>query len=36
MSIIQAMFAGSSALTNFGEAMTVIGNNLANANTTAA
>ncbi|MBF0110256.1 MAG: flagellar hook-basal body complex protein [Magnetococcales bacterium] len=35
MSIIQAMFAGSSALTNFGEAMTVIGNNLANANTTA-
>lgn len=35
MSIIQAMFAGSSALTNFGEAMTVIGNNLANSNTTA-
>lgn len=35
MSIMQAMFAGSSALINFGEAMTVIGNNLANANTTA-
>ncbi len=35
MSIIQAMFAGSSALKNMGDAMTVIGNNLANANTTA-
>ena len=35
MSIIQAMFAGSSALATFGEAMTVIGNNLSNANTTA-
>ncbi|OSM00374.1 flagellar hook protein FlgE [Magnetofaba australis] len=35
MSIHQAMFAGSSALTNYGNAMTVIGNNLANANTTA-
>lgn len=35
MSILQAMFSGSSALTNFGEAMTVIGNNLANSNTTA-
>ncbi|MBF0126841.1 MAG: flagellar hook protein FlgE [Magnetococcales bacterium] len=35
MSIMQAMFAGSSALIHFGEAMTVIGNNLANANTTA-
>ncbi len=35
MSIMQAMFAGSSALINFGEAMTVIGNNLANSNTTA-
>lgn len=35
MSIIQAMLAGSSALSNYGEAMTVIGNNLANANTTA-
>ena len=34
MSILQAMFSGSSALANFGEAMTVIGNNLANANTT--
>ncbi|MBF0380260.1 MAG: flagellar hook-basal body complex protein [Magnetococcales bacterium] len=34
MSILQAMFSGSSALINFGEAMTVIGNNLANANTT--
>ncbi|MBF0189544.1 MAG: flagellar hook protein FlgE [Magnetococcales bacterium] len=35
MSIMQAMYSGSSALINFGEAMTVIGNNLANANTTA-
>ncbi|MEO5348991.1 MAG: flagellar hook-basal body complex protein [Magnetococcus sp. YQC-3] len=35
MSIIQAMYAGASALTNFGESMTVIGNNLANSNTTA-
>ena len=35
MSIIQAMYAGSSALNSFGESMTVIGNNLANANTTA-
>ncbi|MBF0418003.1 MAG: flagellar hook protein FlgE [Magnetococcales bacterium] len=35
MSILQAMYSGSSALINFGEAMTVIGNNLANANTTA-
>ena len=35
MSITQAMFAGSSALKNMGDAMTVIGNNLANANTTA-
>ncbi|MBF0369588.1 MAG: flagellar hook protein FlgE [Magnetococcales bacterium] len=35
MSILQAMYAGSSALTNLSEAMTVIGNNLANANTTA-
>ncbi|MEO5367226.1 MAG: flagellar hook protein FlgE [Magnetococcus sp. WYHC-3] len=35
MSIMQAMYAGSSALTNYGDAMTVIGNNLANANTTA-
>ncbi|MBF0340882.1 MAG: flagellar hook protein FlgE [Magnetococcales bacterium] len=34
MSIMQAMYSGSSALINFGEAMTVIGNNLANANTT--
>ncbi|MBF0453298.1 MAG: flagellar hook-basal body complex protein [Magnetococcales bacterium] len=34
MSILQAMYSGSSGLTNFGEAMTVIGNNLANANTT--
>ncbi|MBF0309164.1 MAG: flagellar hook protein FlgE [Magnetococcales bacterium] len=34
MSIMQAMHAGSSALTNYGNAMTVIGNNLANANTT--
>ncbi|MBF0623808.1 MAG: flagellar hook protein FlgE [Magnetococcales bacterium] len=35
MSITQAMYSGSSALTNYGNAMTVIGNNLANANTTA-
>ena len=35
MSIIQAMYAGSSALNSFSESMTVIGNNLANANTTA-
>ncbi len=35
MSIMQAMLAGSSALSTYGEAMTVIGNNLANANTTA-
>ena len=35
MSIIQAMYSGSSALNSFGESMTVIGNNLANANTTA-
>nr|CRH07439.1 putative flagellar hook protein flgE [Candidatus Magnetococcus massalia] len=35
MSIHQAMYAGSSALTNYGNAMTVIGNNLSNANTTA-
>ncbi|MEO5377721.1 MAG: flagellar hook protein FlgE [Magnetococcus sp. DMHC-6] len=35
MSILQAMYAGSSALTNYGNAMSVIGNNLANANTTA-
>ncbi|MGN7610673.1 flagellar hook protein FlgE [Magnetococcales bacterium HHB-1] len=35
MSIMQAMLSGSSALTNYSEAMTVIGNNLANANTTA-
>ena len=35
MSIIQAMYAGSSALNSFSESITVIGNNLANANTTA-
>ncbi|MEG3638084.1 flagellar hook protein FlgE [Magnetococcus sp. PR-3] len=35
MSIHQAMYAGSSALTNYGNAMTVIGNNLSNTNTTA-
>ncbi|MBF0187629.1 MAG: flagellar hook-basal body complex protein [Magnetococcales bacterium] len=35
MSIMQAMLSGSSALTSYGEAMTVIGNNLANSNTTA-
>ncbi|MBF0142484.1 MAG: flagellar hook protein FlgE [Magnetococcales bacterium] len=35
MSIMQAMQAGSSALSHFGDAMTVVGNNLANANTTA-
>ncbi|MBF0460990.1 MAG: flagellar hook-basal body complex protein [Magnetococcales bacterium] len=35
MSIMQAMFAGASALNNFSESMTVIGNNLANSNTTA-
>ncbi|MBF0589727.1 MAG: flagellar hook-basal body complex protein, partial [Magnetococcales bacterium] len=35
MSIMQAMLAGSSALNTYSEAMTVIGNNLANANTTA-
>ena len=35
MSILQAMYAGSSALNSFSEAITVIGNNLANANTTA-
>ncbi|MBF0425632.1 MAG: flagellar hook protein FlgE [Magnetococcales bacterium] len=34
-SITEAMYSGSSALTNYGNAMTVIGNNLANANTTA-
>ncbi|MEO5338973.1 MAG: flagellar hook-basal body complex protein [Magnetococcus sp. MYC-9] len=35
MSITQAMYAGASALTNFSESITVIGNNLANSNTTA-
>lgn len=35
MSIMQAMYAGASALTNFSESITVIGNNLANSNTTA-
>ncbi|MBF0123819.1 MAG: flagellar hook protein FlgE [Magnetococcales bacterium] len=34
MSIIQAMLAGTSALNKYGDAMTVIGNNLANAQTT--
>ncbi|MBF0282903.1 MAG: flagellar hook protein FlgE [Magnetococcales bacterium] len=33
MSIMNAMFAGSSALANMGNAMSVIGNNLSNANT---
>ncbi|MBF0158794.1 MAG: flagellar hook protein FlgE [Magnetococcales bacterium] len=33
MSIIQAMLAGTSALNKYGDAMTVIGNNLANAQT---
>ncbi|MEO5364178.1 MAG: flagellar hook protein FlgE [Magnetococcus sp. DMHC-8] len=35
MSITQAMYAGASALTNLSESITVIGNNLANSNTTA-
>lgn len=35
MSIMNAMFSGSSALSNYGNAMSVIGNNLSNANTTA-
>lgn len=35
MSIMNAMFSGSSALSNYGNAMSVIGNNLSNSNTTA-